>query len=1129
MTKRKRLKIDWKRAAFGIFFVVLTLVGGAVGPLAQNAMAEENAPEIAREDDAGDGGQNNGAQNSTQNGQNNQAQNNTQSNAQPQATQTQQSADNCQQALGAIGWLICPTTGKLAEAVDWLYDKLEGILTLNPVKLEDGSPIYEIWKVCLNIANIVFVIFLLIVIYSQLTGVGINNYGVKKALPKLIIVAILVNLSYVMCSLAVDVSNVVGNGVRGIFAGVEETVATNAGMSMHLNFGEILVSLVGGGALAVGATWIAFESGTIWMLIPVVLGAVVAVVIGIITIALRQAVVMLLIMIAPLAVVAYMLPNTEPWFQRWRKLFGQMLVFYPMFSLLFGASQLAGFAIISSAKDGFGLLLGAAVQVFPLFFSVQLMKMSGNFLGAVNAKMHSLAAGPLATNRAWAARQAELSRARHLAGPARTPSMRLLQFMSNRRVMDAEDTAMHQQTVKNRGLAYRARRNYDQNGRPTRRAERAYAEQADNMRYQRTIMRDKNNFNKGLGSMAAAGTPSRARLEALDKANMEASDYLKVEQARGETIGYENAKSYQERMTRAMNAHLDMTNGFEQTTDADGNTVLTPKPGYRFHSDAQRLAESEDLARYNAVRQIVDGSRIGTQLAMANAAQFYDTERKVLETKMQKYADLTVPTKEIDMKLEELTRSRDAIKNIDPIIASLRILNQRGDKDLVQRHIQAVLDQGVELGTHASQALGNFLMFEVGGGDPFLRRFGKYINLETAMVYSAGKRTNPIVTMDEMVTGQYEQINPETGEVEVKNSKMDLATLMQGTPLDSMERKALDNLEEMLKHPYTRDGHLDVQRYLDQRKPVEASMYGAMVAASLKFLSGSDELKSIIAFKTGIGADGKARWEAGGDLAEDAEYAERYFREQTIAFLMGQTPKSLLAIRSDFYEPLREHLSNQYIVDDMDKWSDEERQQHAERMARMAAIATSHMDQPPEKRAELRQQDMDELRDEMAGAEFRQLLKGTGKLAQIYRTRRSGAANNTKDWMRRWLLLDDERAINDTLREINNAQPEERREEPPVPEAEVLEEVEVGGGFNAEDRQAMADAVQQIFNHWQVEADDDTEEFYERTIEYLRGTLHGVEERIVRQYGTYRINHPDAEARELMEVLQDLVRDEGNY
>ena len=42
--------------------------------------------------------------------------------------------------------------------------------------------IYEIWKYCLSITNIVFVIFLLVVIYSQLTGMGISNYGIKKTI-----------------------------------------------------------------------------------------------------------------------------------------------------------------------------------------------------------------------------------------------------------------------------------------------------------------------------------------------------------------------------------------------------------------------------------------------------------------------------------------------------------------------------------------------------------------------------------------------------------------------------------------------------------------------------------------------------------------------------------------------------------------------------------------------------------------------------------------------------------------------------------------------------------------------------------------------------------------------------------
>ena len=316
--------------------------------------------------------------------------------------------DNCKSSLGALGWLVCPTTGKIAEAVDWLYGKIEEFLVVSPISTEDGSPIYEIWKYCRGVTNIVFIIFFLIVIYSQITGLGISNYGIKKSLPKLIIAAILVNLSFLICSIAVDVSNIVGNSLRGLFVSVEQaTVSASVAEVGPVSLSSVFTALTGGTALAVGAGMIAFDFGMIWMLIPVALGAIVAVVTGLITIALRQAVVALLIMISPLAMVAYMLPNTEQWFKKWKNLLTKMLVFYPVFSLLFGASSLAGFAIIMSAKDGFGLLLGIAVQIFPLFFAWSLMKMSGTFLGAINSRLNGLAATPLAANRGWAARRRE--------------------------------------------------------------------------------------------------------------------------------------------------------------------------------------------------------------------------------------------------------------------------------------------------------------------------------------------------------------------------------------------------------------------------------------------------------------------------------------------------------------------------------------------------------------------------------------------------------------------------------------------------------------------------------------------------------------------------------------------------
>ena len=362
--------------------------------------------------------------------------------------------DNCQKSLGSLGWVVCPSTGKISEAVDWLYDKIEEFLVVSPISTEDGSPIYEIWKYCRGVTNIVFIIFLLVVIYSQLTGIGISNYGIKRALPKLIITAVLVNLSFLICSLAVDVSNIVGGSLRGVFTSVEEaTLATSTLETRPVTLSGAFSALTTGGAIAIGAATIVLELGMIWMLIPVALGAIVAVVTGLVLIALRQAVVALLIMIAPLAIVANMLPNTEQWFKKWKGLLTRMLVFYPMFSLLFGASSLAGFAIIMSAKDGFGLLLGLAVQIFPLFFAWYLMKMSGTFLGAIGAKIQGIAAKPLVANRTWAQSHRAQTAARSLQY-GKSPSARLRRFMDNRRELREQDTANLQALRKNRANMY---------------------------------------------------------------------------------------------------------------------------------------------------------------------------------------------------------------------------------------------------------------------------------------------------------------------------------------------------------------------------------------------------------------------------------------------------------------------------------------------------------------------------------------------------------------------------------------------------------------------------------------------------------------------------------------------------
>ena len=1079
--------------------------------------------------------------------------------------ETQESGKSCQDSLGAIGWLVCPTTGKISEAVDWLYEKIENILVINPVEMKDGSPIYEVWKYMLGITNIVFIIFCLVMVYSQLTGLGITNYGLKKTLPKLIVAAILVNLSFVICSLAVDASNIIGASLRGVFTSIEE--ATMSGMTMNggLKVSEMYGALAGGSALALGAGVIAFETGAIWMLIPTVLGAIVAVVIGLITIALRQAVVALLIMISPLAIIAYMLPNTEQWFKKWRQLLTKMLVFYPMFSLLFGASSLAGFAIIASATDGFGVLLGVAVQIFPLFFSWSLMKMSGTVLGTINSKLSALTARPLAANRSWADSRRELTRQKNLArGDVYSPSLRLVQFLNDRKVAREEETKEHAESARLRGQAYAVMRNYNKDGKYlSKEGEESYDQMIRNIGYQRTIDRHKHTFNGGVGDLGANEAQTK-RLKALDDKIIRESDRAKMEGTRGELIEARNAESFYRRMEDAMNAHSDDEYGY--VIDAETGERVRRKD-YKFHFDGEKAKDLDGaIARYMDAKAILGKRPEDIQFAAAGAAQAYDTQKKILEAKMQKYFELLPPTRDVEYRLGELTMQKNASAIIDSIIPGLRILNQRGDTDLLKFQLDNLLEKelggGIELGTHASQALASFLMFEVKDNDPFLRRFGKYINLETARAYNKNDRKVMDVTYDEYIRGYHDgetdlisEANP-TGRM---YAKKDMKKLVEGTSLDNIERTALSNLDESLKKAYgfkkgAKSDEWDLDGYLRKREEIQTAFEPAFLSASLKWLSGSEQINSGVKFWTGydlkqqteeVEIDGKkvkrVKTDKNGDpeyelspvwgdeengFAGREKYVEEYFRRKTYDYFKDQTTGQVLGMRTDYRDPTVEHLVQMYLNDNSEDETSAERQEwyaNAE-----AEIQGRYGDENIEVANRKRSDDMKKLKREVAGRQLRKILDKTGKLEQIYNTRRSGASNNAKDWLRQMLNLDDKdeiyRYLDQKEQELKKKKEGSRQEGQKDGSAGGAPSG-VGSPYNdASFRLRVMTTLNKEFEKSGDRPDPDAS-FYEESLDIIKhefGTVGG----IVEQYEKFKEDNAYAGRSELWEKLEEIL---GNF
>jgi len=380
----------------------------------------------------------------------------------------------CYDQVGAIGWLVCPATGAIAKGIDATFGIISSLLQVTPISTDQNSPIHLVWEYIRNITNIIFIILLLVVVYSQVTGLGITNYGIKKVLPRIIIAAILINLSYIICALAVDVSNILGASLRSVFASIQQVAIENGTINAvaNVNTGELIASITaavisGGGAAFIGITIAGGPIAALWMLIPVILTGIIAVVSALITLAARQALIMILIMIAPLAIVAYLLPNTEKWFTKWRDLFMQMLVFYPMFSVLFGASQLAGWAIITSATNWFGVVLGIAVQILPLFFAIPLMKMSKTILGSISTGIQKATAPAQKGIKGWTDSRAARSKAVHFANSP-LPSARLMRFLDNRRRKREDDIKYASEKRANEATIYSNRkRNAFRNGRPT--------------------------------------------------------------------------------------------------------------------------------------------------------------------------------------------------------------------------------------------------------------------------------------------------------------------------------------------------------------------------------------------------------------------------------------------------------------------------------------------------------------------------------------------------------------------------------------------------------------------------------------------------------------------------------------
>lgn len=320
----------------------------------------------------------------------------------------------------ALGWIICPISEALGQTTIVLANLVDNLLVtsslpLNAPTLSNNDPqkaIYQTWSLMRNIANIVMAIAIIIIIYSQATSYGLSNYGIKKMLPKLVVAAIFINISYFICALLIDVFNILGAGVAGIFTYANSLIPTNnqdvTGGEMLIN-GAVLGTLVVGSISALVLTGGAVLAAMWPLIVPVLITVALAFLAAFAVLIFREVAIILLVIVSPIAFAAWLLPNTEDWFKKWLNFFQNLLIMYPLIMIVVYGSILASNIISqtvtvneSALTEAFIGIVALATLAIPLFALPFMVKFAGGIGNRIFGMVNNPHRGPIDRANKWA-------------------------------------------------------------------------------------------------------------------------------------------------------------------------------------------------------------------------------------------------------------------------------------------------------------------------------------------------------------------------------------------------------------------------------------------------------------------------------------------------------------------------------------------------------------------------------------------------------------------------------------------------------------------------------------------------------------------------------------------------------
>lgn len=302
---------------------------------------------------------------------------------------------SCESSAGALGWILCQMIDGLQAAVGGIYDNvIKPLLVTKPITTSDkvGNQIYKAWSNFRVYGDIFLVIAIIVIVFGESIGGGlIDAYTAKKVLPRLLVAAILINISYYVVAILVDITNIVGNGLMEL---ITAPFGLTGDFTLDINkTGAATMTALLAGAFVWAKVSLAGQFVP-WLIFSVLLPFLLLTLSILAVVLIRRALIVFLVIISPVAFALYCLPNTEKYFRKWWDILFETLLVYPIIAALFALGKVGAYLINQSGGtnfifDGLAGILSVVALAVPLLLVPFSFKLAGGFVG----RAYDLASG----------------------------------------------------------------------------------------------------------------------------------------------------------------------------------------------------------------------------------------------------------------------------------------------------------------------------------------------------------------------------------------------------------------------------------------------------------------------------------------------------------------------------------------------------------------------------------------------------------------------------------------------------------------------------------------------------------------------------------------------------------------